>query len=171
MFFHIIAAITIIVENFRDFVDDESKFTRSRKWDFEDFIIFECFRNGTTNRHEINRYAKYFTDKFYKRIKRQDFCQRRIFIKPLAWKEVSKEYLKEIRINKKSRLFKTFKGFRLFAVDGSDFNLPDTERLREEFNVKSTMMRKNPAQCKFSSIMDVLNGFILDGIVGDYKRR
>ena len=100
------------------------------------FIIIECFRDGTTNRHEINRYAKYFTDKFYKRIKRQDFCQRRIFIKPLAWKEVSKEYLKEIRINKKSRLFKTFKGFRLFAVDGSDFNLPDTERLREEFNVK-----------------------------------
>ena len=76
MFFHIIAAITIIVENFRDFVDDESKFTRSRKWDFKDFIIFECFRNGTTNRHEINRYAKYFTDKFYKRIKKTGFLSK-----------------------------------------------------------------------------------------------
>ena len=40
MFFHIITAITIIVENFRDFVDDESKFTRSRKWDFKDFYNF-----------------------------------------------------------------------------------------------------------------------------------
>ena len=31
------------------------------------------------------------------------------------------------------------------------------------------MMKKNPAQAKFSSIMDVLNGFILDGILGDFK--
>ena len=25
---------------------------------FKDFLIFESFRNGTTNRHEIKRYAK-----------------------------------------------------------------------------------------------------------------
>ena len=31
------------------------------------------------------------------------------------------------------------------------------------------MMKKNPAQGKFSSIMDVLNGFILDRILGDFK--
>ena len=31
------------------------------------------------------------------------------------------------------------------------------------------MMKKNPAQGKFSSIMDVLNGFILDGILGNFK--
>ena len=31
------------------------------------------------------------------------------------------------------------------------------------------MMKRNPSQAKFSSIMDVLNGFILDGILGDFK--
>ena len=169
MFYHIIAAINILVENFREFVDDESKFSRSRKWDFKDFLIFESFRNKTTNRHEITRYVKNFTNKYYKHIKRQNFCQRRIFIKPEAWKSLSSEYLKQIRINEERRLFKTFKGFRLFAGDGSDFNLVDTEELRREFNVKNTMMKKNPAQGKFSSIMDVLNGFILDGILGDFK--
>ena len=30
-------------------------------------------------------------------------------------------------------------------------------------------MKKNPPQGKFSSIMDVLNGFILDGILGNFK--
>ena len=169
MFYHIITAINVIVENFRDFVEDETKFTRSRKWNFEDFLIFASFRNGTTNRHEINKYAKNFADKFFKRIKRQNFCQRRIFINPKAWKAVSKEYLKEIEIKRESVLFKTFKGFRLFAGDGSDFNLLETEELRKEFKVKNTMMKKNPAQAKFSSIMDVLNGFILDGILGDFK--
>lgn len=140
MFYHIIAVINVVVENFREFIDDETKFTRSRKWDFKDFLIFSSFRNGTTNRHEINRYAKNFTDRYSKRIKRQDFCQRRVFINPEAWKSVSKEYLKEIGINRQSVLFKTFKGFRLFAGDGSEFNLLEIEELRKDFNVKNTMM-------------------------------
>lgn len=169
MFYHIINAINIVVETFREFVDDESKFTRSRKWDFEDFLIFTSFRNGTTNRHEIQRYAKNFVNKRFKRIKRQNFSQRRTSINPEAWKAVSREYLKEIGINRESVLFKTFKGFRLFAGDGSDFDLLETDELRKEFNITDTMMKKNPSQAKFSSIMDVLNGFILDGILGNFK--
>ena len=102
---------------FREFVDDERIFTRSRKWDFKDFIIFESFRNGTTNRHEIRRYAKNFKDKHFKHVKRQNFCQRRVFINPEAWKSASREYLKQIHINTERVLFKTFKGFRLFAGD------------------------------------------------------
>ena len=31
------------------------------------------------------------------------------------------------------------------------------------------MMKRNPSQAKFYSIMDMLNGFILDGILGDFK--
>ena len=30
-------------------------------------------------------------------------------------------------------------------------------------------MKKNPTQAKFSSMMDVLNGYILDGILGNFK--
>ena len=169
MFYPIIAAINIIVENFRDFVDDEHKFTRSRKWSFKDFLIFLSFRNGTTNRHEIKRYVKNFKNKYYKHIKRQNFCKRRKSIKPGAWKEVSKEYLNKIRFNSERLLFETFKGFRLFAGDGSDFDLPETDEIREEICVKDTWMKKNPTQAKFSSIMDVLNGYILDGILGNFK--
>ena len=169
MFYHIIAAINVIVENCREFIDDESKFTRSRKWDFKDFILFESFRNGTTNRHEIMRYVKNFRNKHCKHIKRQNFCQRRKYIKPEAWQEVSKEYLKKIRFYSDRLLFKTFKGFRIFAGDGSDFTLPETDEIREEIGVKDTLMKKNPSQAKFSSIMDVLNGYILDGILGNFK--
>ena len=117
---------------FREFVDDERIFTRSRKWDFKDFIIFESFHNGTTNRHEIRRYAKNFKDKHFKHVKRQNFCQRRVFINPEAWKSASREYLKQIHINTERVLFKTFKGFRLFAGDGSDFDLLEIEELRKK---------------------------------------
>ena len=90
------------------------------------------FRNGTTNRHEIKRYVKNFKNKYYKHIKRQNFCKRIKFINPRAWQEVSKEYLNEIRFNRNRLLFETFKGFRLFAGDGSDFDLPETDEIREE---------------------------------------
>lgn len=66
MFYHVIFAINILVENFHDFVEDENKFRRYRKWDFKNFLIFEFFRNKTTNRHEITRYVKNFTNKYYK---------------------------------------------------------------------------------------------------------
>ena len=67
-----------------------------------------------------------------KRVKRQNFCQRRVFINPEAWKSASREYLKQIHINTERVLFKTFKGFRLFAGDGSDFDLLEIEELRKK---------------------------------------
>ena len=65
--------------------------------------------------------------------------------------------------------FKTFKGFRLIVGDESDFEIPDFPETREEFNIKDTSNYRKPAMYKFSSIQDVLNEFILDGIVDDYK--
>ena len=57
----------------------------------------------------------------------------------------------------------------MFGGDGSDFEIPDFEEIRKEFQIKDTEKYRKPAQAKFSSIMDLLNGFILDGIIGNYK--
>ena len=58
----------------------------------------------------------------------------------------------------------------MFGGDGSDFEIPDFEEVRKEFHIKDTEKYWKPAQAKFSSIMDLLNGFILDGIMGNYKQ-
>ncbi len=73
-------------------------------------------------------------------------------------------------ITKITLFFKTYKGFRLLGGDGSDFEIPDFEEVRNEFQIKDTEKYRKPAQAKFSSIMDLLNGFILDGIIGSYKQ-
>ena len=118
---------------------------------------------------KLKKYLKNFKNKYYKHIKRQNFYKRRKFINPKSWQEVSKNYLNEIRLNSNCLLFETFKSFRLFAGDGYDFDLPKTDEIKEEISVKDTWMKKNPTQAKFSSIMDVLNGYILDGILGNFK--
>ena len=58
----------------------------------------------------------------------------------------------------------------MFGGDGSDFEIPDFEEVRSEFGIKNTPKYRKPAIAKFSSIMDLLNGFILDGIIGNYKQ-
>ena len=85
------------------------------------------------------------------------------------FQDISKRYLELIDYKNDNQTFKTFKGFRLCAGDGSDFEIPDFPETRAEFNIKNTPKYRKPAMCKFSSIQDVLNGFILDGTVGDYK--
>lgn len=62
------------------------------------------------------------------------------------------------------------KVFRLYGGDGSDFEIPDFEEVRRDFGIKDTPKYRKPAMAKFSSIMDLLNGFILDGIIGNYKQ-
>ena len=169
MFYDIIAAINIVVTNCVEFVTNENMFKKkAKKWSFKDYIIFEIFRNKTTNRHEINRYAKSLENKFKKHVKRQNFCQKRIYIDPKAWKRVNVEYLKKINV-KKSKLAKTFKAFRLYAGDGSDLIYLKLKELEKNLMLKSIFSR-NPTQAKFSSIMDVLNGYLLDGIIGDFRQ-
>ena len=58
----------------------------------------------------------------------------------------------------------------MYGGDGSDFEIPDFEEVRRDFGIKDTPKYRKPAMAKFSSIMDLLNGFILDGIIGNYKR-
>ena len=58
----------------------------------------------------------------------------------------------------------------MYGGDGSDFEIPDFEEVRRDFGIKDTSKYRKPAMAKFSSIMDLLNGFILDGIIGNYKQ-
>lgn len=53
----------------------------------------------------------------------------------------------------------------MFGSDRSDF-----EEIRKEFQIKDTEKYRKPAQAKISSIMDLLNEFILKGIIENYKQ-
>ena len=89
----------------------------------------------------------------------------------MVFKEISKEYLKKINYNTNNSLFKTFNGFFLIAGDGSDFEIPDFKEVREEFGIKNnSLVARKPSDAKFSGLMDVMNGFLLDGIIGNHRQ-
>lgn len=83
---------------------------------------------------------------------------------------MSKKFLKNIGITDKKKILKTFKGKRVFAGDGSDLEILNLIATRLSFNVKAKKSNYTyPAIAKFSAVVDVLNGYLMDGSLGDFK--
>ena len=159
-----------MAEHSSDFVFDKNKFTRKGKFSFKHHLTFLCFNKGTSNQAELEDFVENDFTKELEVITRQAYSKQRIHIKPTIFKEISNQYLININYTKNNNFFKEFRGFRLLGGDGSDFEIPDFEEIRKEFGIKNTKKYRKPANAKFSSIMDLLNGFILDGILGNYKQ-
>ena len=170
MFYHIKNVFDNIAKPVDKYVNDENKFTRDSKFSFKDYVTFLCFNKGTSNQADLEDFVEDNFTRDIQQITRQAFSKQRTFIHPSVFKEITKQYLLEINYHKNHDFFKNYKGFRLFGGDGSDFEIPDFEEVRKEFEIKDTKKYRKPAQAKFSSIMDLLNGFILDGIIGNYKQ-
>ena len=170
MFSYFKSAIDNIVKPASFFVIDEKRFTRDSKFSFKDYVTFFCVNKGTSNQADLEDFIEDDFTNNLETITRQALSKQRVFINPLVFKEISKEYLRLIGYNRNNHFFKEYKGFRLYGGDGSDFEIPDFEEVRRDFGIKDTPKYRKPAMAKFSSIMDLLNGFILDGIIGNYKQ-
>ena len=170
MFYYIKNTFDNIVKPIDKYVIGENKFTRDSKFSFRDYVTFLCFNKGTSNQADLEDFIEDNFTRDIQQITRQAFSKQRTFIHPMVFKDISKQYLLEINYQKNYDFFETYNGFRLFGGDGSDFEIPDFEEVRNEFQIKDTEKYRKPAQAKFSSIMDLLNGFILDGIIGNFKQ-
>ena len=165
------SAIDIVAENKSKFVNREAAFTRTRNWPFDSNVKFQIFRPRTTTRHDINTFYLYSKNHSYSRITRGNYSRRRQLIDPIFYKEVNKEYLKQIKYNQNLSIHKTYKNFYLYAIDGMTIRFDYNKKLRKDFKVKEGNLNYiNPSEAKFSAIMDLLNGHIIDGELGNFRQ-
>ena len=171
MFNQIVAAIDNSVENKREFITCENAFVRESPWSFDRNVKFQIFRQRTTTRHDINTFHLNSINHSYKRTSRGNYSRRRAYINPDFYKEVNKEYLKQIKYPENLPIFPTYKGYRLYAVDGLTLSFDNNKELRKDFNVKNkTLMYTQPSEAKFSAIMDLWSGYIIDAELGDFRQ-
>ena len=167
---HIITAIDNVVEHKDLFINSESAFSRNRKWSLGMNVKFQIFREKTTTRHDINTFYLNSHGK-YERVTRGNYSRRRELIPPQLYKEMNKDYLKQIKYNEKLSILKTYKDFRLYAVDGLTLSFDNNKEIRKDLKVKNNNLNyRNPSEAKFSAIMDLLNGYILDGELGHFRQ-
>ena len=66
-------------------------------------------------------------------LSRQNISKQRMFIKPEYFKNLNREFILRIDYNILNPFYKTYNGFFVYAIDGSDEKLPDYPQVREAF--------------------------------------
>ena len=85
-------------------------------------------------------------------------------LNPEVFTYLIQESLKDFYNNYQNEV-KTYKGYVLEAIDGSDFEIPNTKITREKYNGKQ---QEQSARITVSTCYDVLNKYTLDTIVEKY---
>ena len=65
--------------------------------------------------------------------------------------------------------YRTFRGFRVFAIDGSSQQLPDSPQLRAEYGVATGKRTFAVAKARASQLYDVLNGIVVDAVIAPFR--
>ena len=137
-------------------------FTRDRKMPFDKVVLYGLNKRGITNKMEIED----FTDL----INSVDVSSPAVLKQRL--KLDGKIYLDIMQTNlvdfyeKFSDDVKLFHGYILTAIDGSDFEIPNTKKTREEFNEYHE--EELIARATISNMFDVLNHYVMDTIIEKY---
>lgn len=142
----------------------DKDFTRNRKLGFGDLclMILRGSKNGVqAGINEFLHYVKSDVESY----SNAAFCKARQKINPDAFKylvdvEVEEYYGKEN--------IKLYNGYRIFAIDGTDFNLPNSESLLEEFGSEK-FSAGYQVQAQVSCMYDVLNNIIVDSIIAPFN--
>jgi hypothetical protein len=98
---------------------------------------------------------------------KQALCKARLNIMPEGFQELNNVWVKDFY---KEEEFNTFKEYRLLAIDGTTFELPYTDELKEEYGeIKNNHGVLEKVLGRGSILYDVENNLVIDGILDKYS--
>jgi len=127
-------------------------FTRCRKMPFCDIIYFMM---SCANRSLQTELDEYFRNKGCDAVSRQAFSKARENIRHEAFIELNDTVVRKFETEDGE--IETYRGYRLFGVDGSIIDLPNTEGLRERFGYSTGSPYVKLAKGLAMTAFDVLN--------------
>ena len=124
--------------NFNNFVErkyvlSDVAFTRKGKLSLESMIKYPLCNNKKTTSIEINRFLRNELNDRGVRITKQAVSEKRQFIDPQVYIDMNGSLISKIYAHKDEMT--TFKGFNVYAIDGSIVEIPNTKLTREEFEI------------------------------------
>lgn len=134
-------------------------FTRSRKLPIEKLIQFLIFMGANTQTKELLEHFKYSV----KTPTSSAFIQQRSKLLPEALAFILGEFSKTLK------KFKTFRGYRLIAVDGSKVSIPVNPDDKDSYAI-SNKNSKGFNLLHINALYDVLNKIYLDASIQAYRK-
>lgn len=157
---------SLIIDTFRS---KDTDFTRDRKLPFWTTTVL-ILTSWKTSMH--NRLNKFFDD--FNLLDGMPtgsaFCQARKKIKPELFIALKDETVKLFYdIYEKAGLVKRWKGRFLYAIDGSYFNIPDTEETRKKYSIQTNQYKDGAVQALSSFLYDVMNEICINAVINEKK--
>lgn len=144
----------------------DTAFTRSRKLDFPTLIQFLLNHRKGSLQTELDRFfGDRHADEVPRRYVTKSACsQARQHLNYTAFIELNKQFV-ETLYQSRSKALKTWHGFRLCAVDGSQLRLPISPSLQHYFGCSagSAVAQQTMGLC--SVYYDVLNEVVIDAML------
>lgn len=151
----------------REYKNNIQAFVRERKMGFKDFVWYLIMQKGKTTSMELDEYLKEKNGTYEISISKQAFSKQRQNLKPQIFIDIYKDYLISFYTNYPKEV-KKYKGYYICAVDGSLFEIPNTEELREEYKTqRNNSGKRESARARVSGIYDIENEFIIDALITD----
>jgi hypothetical protein len=153
---------------------NKKDFTRERKLPFSKVLLTIVRKSVKSIQNVLNETQKHLSnllDEDLETISKSAYSQARDKLNYKAFEELANDASDMFY---KDDEYKTFKGFRLLAIDGSMVTLPNNEDIKKEFcttNVINQYKEKSKkiVQARVSVLYDVLNNIVLDSVITDSK--
>lgn len=142
-------------------------FTRKRKMDFEKLIHYILNKKGLSTNMEINNFFNKIDEDT--EISAQSLLDQRLKLNPEVFVELNEDYLKGFYSEYRDTDVKNYKGYILKAIDGTDFEIPNTEKSKDAFGRVKAKEGESIPRTSVSMCYDVLNGYIIDVIPEKYR--
>lgn len=141
----------------------EKDFTRNRKMDFPKLMIF--ILSGTKKSLQSALFAFNSRFKFENgTYSKQAFSKARKKINPSAFFSLFKE---SVEMFYKDSGYKRFHGYRVMAIDGTKYNLPNNTEMKEVYGYQKSTNEQ--PQALGSCLYDVLNGIVMDALIAPFN--
>ena len=142
-------------------------FTRKRKMDFEKLIHYILNKKGLSTNMEINNFFNKIDEDTD--MSAQALFDQRLKLKPEVFVELNEEYLKGFYSEYRETDVRNYKGYILKAIDGTDIEIPNTEKSKDTFGRVKAKEGESIPRTSVSMCYDVLNGYIIDVIPEKYR--
>lgn len=141
-------------------------FTRKRKLTPNNLILYTLNNRGKTTKMELYDFIK---ETGINDVTDSALLQQREKLNEEVFKELANESLKDF-YEKFPDEVKTLKGkYILIAIDGSDCEVPNTKETRKRYQSINSTDDDRVARIKLSNSYDLLNEYVLDTEIEEYK--
>lgn len=153
--------------SFREkYFGDNKCFTRERDFPLHELIAFLMQRSGKSLDIKVDEWFSAWKSNKAP-VSRQAISKARQLIPEKIFHDFLK--LSSVTFNNYCKNKKLWNGYQLYAIDGTDLQIPTTKENLEKFGEIQTRFAIRLAGASASALFDITNDMILDGVICPYR--